>query len=110
MGTIPEGIYKCRICGDYKGIAKYSDFNWKGSMFEDMGYGKKEEEFILPCFCESTLLCSKCKKNKIYRSMSMEYNEKDNSIWFRPCFASLVPCKECRTKGGTITDSCPAQR
>ena len=110
MGTIPGGIYKCGICGDYKGTAKYSDFSWGGSIFEDMGYGQKKEQFVVHCFCDSTIFCQKCKKNKIYGSGSEYYNEKDNRIWFRPCFASMVSCKECRTNGGKIADSCPAQR
>ena len=108
MGKIPEGLIKCEVCNIYRGEVMGRDINWGVYVLRDE-MEKMEEPLTILCLCESTLLCSKCKKNKIYRSGSMRYDERDNSIWFRPCFASLVPCKECRTKGGTVVDSCPAQ-
>ncbi len=92
---IPEGLYRCKQCGEYKGEAMKKDLNWEGGLNEE---AEKNEEYInVSCLCDG-ILCHKCKKNKIRRPISNSYDEESNSIWHTPYFSAQFGCVECREK------------
>lgn len=72
---IPEGLFKCKTCGEYKGKVKPKNLKVK-------------------CLCDG-ILCSRCKKNKIHRPISNSYDPKTNEIFHHPWFTGWMVCSEC---------------
>jgi hypothetical protein len=96
---IPEGLSKCKKCGEYKGEVKEKDLNW-GDSFKKVEAEKSEEYLTVSCLCDG-ILCQICKKNKIHRPISNSYDEKDNHILHHPYFTGMMGCGECREKNRT---------
>ncbi len=93
---IPEGLYKCEKCGEYKGRVKEKDLNWEDTYFKEDAE-KSEECLGVTCLCEG-ILCPKCKKNKIHRPISNSYDKETNTIWHSPWFSGMKVCDECRER------------
>lgn len=96
----PEGLYKCKKCGEYKGSVMEKDLNWNGS-FHKTEAEKSEEYLTASCLCDG-ILCPICKKNKIHRPISNSYDEKDNDILHHPYFTGMMGCDECREESDII--------
>jgi hypothetical protein len=93
---IPEGLYKCEKCGEYKGRVKKKDLNWDDSSFK-VETEKGEEYLTVSCLCDG-ILCSKCKKNKIHRPISNSYCEESNTIEHWSWLTGMMGCEKCREK------------
>jgi len=96
---IPEGIVKCDKCGEYKGKVKKKDLNWNSLISEEAG----EEYVTASCICDG-ILCPKCKKNKIRRPGSNEYDVEENEIWHSPILPCTRVCDECRASKEVVKE------
>lgn len=96
QSTIPEGLVKCEVCGEYGGQVMEKDLDWEGS-FDKEDADKSEEHLTISCLCDG-ILCRICKTNKIHRPISNYYDEESNSIWHIPYFGATVGCAECRDR------------
>jgi hypothetical protein len=91
---IPEGLYKCERCGEYKGKVMEKDLTWDNSFNKTE---KSEEYLTVSCLCDG-ILCNKCKKNKIHRPTSNSYNEEENNVLHHPYLSGIMDCGECKEK------------
>ncbi len=99
--NVPLGLFKCQVCGFYKGKAKSKDLNWEYSF--DRETRTKSEDYIgVSCLCDGPL-CPQCKKTRVFRPCSNIYYPEDNHIEHVPvpvCALQLF-CDECRKKERT---------
>lgn len=93
---IPEGLYRCDKCGEYKGKVKAKDLNWD-YYFDREKMEKSEEILSASCLCDG-ILCPKCKKNKIHRPISNSYDPETNTIEHWPYFTGMMGCRKCEEK------------
>jgi hypothetical protein len=70
---IPNGLTKCAACGEYRGKVHASALNWNWERPDD-----PERRIGVTCLCDG-ILCSRCKRNKIHRPIT-------------------IPCAECQSK------------
>ncbi len=96
---IPKGLYKCLECGKYKGNVKRGDLN------NDCNESESEEMITVTCLCNGGLLCPKCKKTRIWKPESNEYDPNTNTVWYLSGMAGMNPkyklflkdgCEECK--------------
>jgi len=85
---IPEGLYKCEKCDEYKGKVKVDPNNMLS--VDELG-----KALTVSCLCGG-VLCPQCKKNKIHRPISNSYDEKSNTIVHWPYFTGMAGCEKCR--------------
>ena len=91
---IPDGLYRCEKCGEYKGRVMAKDLNWDDNAIKETK--KESEEYIdVSCLCEG-ILYPKCKTNKIHRPISNSYYEESNTIGRWPYFTGMIGCEKCR--------------
>jgi hypothetical protein len=88
---IPEGLYKCPKCGEYRGKVKVKDLHW--------GFlgAPREKYTTASCLCEG-ILCGRCKKNLIHKPGSNQYDPEANEVWHWPGMCAMMPCSKCRAK------------
>ena len=91
--SVPNGLSRCPVCGEYKGSARAGDLNWN---FPPLA-PDPESSIKVTCLCDG-ILCRRCKRNKIHRPISNSYSPASNSIGHWPYFSGLLPCDECREK------------
>jgi len=91
---IPNGLYKCEQCGEYKGKVMEKDLNWD-NYFNKAEVEKSEKYLTVSCLCDG-IICPKCKKNKIHRPISNSYNVENNTIEHWPYFTGMMGCSECK--------------
>lgn len=97
QSTVPNGLYKCEKCGEYKGSVKHKDLNWDGSVFDTAEVEESQKILTVSCLCDG-ILCPKCQKNKIHRPVSNSYDLETNTIEHWPWFTGMAGCEECRKK------------
>ena len=93
---IPKGLVKCKVCGRYKGEVKEKDLNWDG-YFAQADKETSNKHLSVSCLCEG-ILCPKCKKNRIPKPISNNYDEESNQVWHTPAFMGMAGCSECRAQ------------
>lgn len=117
---IPKGLYKCEVCGEYKGKVLKRDLNWgdddvdvvesikrvtgrdQNDLEKDLSairdaQRQSEEITTVSCLCDG-ILCPRCKKNKIHRPISNSYDPESNTIGHWPYFTGMMGCEKCRKK------------
>mgnify|MGYP001558969527 CR=1 FL=1 len=122
---IPKGLYKCEVCGKYKGKVLRRDLNWghddinvvesikrvtgrdQTELEKDLStlrdiQRQSEEIITVSCLCDYTILCPKCKKTKfIYKPGSNEYDPETNTVWYTSGMMGMFTpkiCEKCRKK------------
>ena len=77
--SVPEGLEKCPVCGEYKGRVKCKDLNWEGSGFREKNE-KDETPIGISCRCEG-VWCPDCGRFLMRRPVSNYYDpEKNRSV------------------------------
>ena len=110
-GSVPEGLEKCMICGEYKGRVKSRNLNWDNVPFKEQ-YKISEEQIRVSCWCDS-IVCPHCGKGTIRRPATNYYVAQDNRIVHVPYFRSSFGCRECgfiTKKPKSVTESVSGQK
>ena len=94
---VPKWLVKCEVCSCYKGTRYVRKRKKDQDALDKEIIEEGEKSMEVQCLCDG-ILCSKCKKNMIYRPISNYYDEETGKIWHRPYFGYLIPCAECRAK------------
>ena len=93
QSKIPDGLYKCPKCGEYKGKVQEKDLNWEGSSREKTG-PTSEEYLTVSCLCDG-ILCPRCHKNQMHRPVSNCYEEELNKVLHYSALIGWGGCQEC---------------
>jgi hypothetical protein len=91
---VPEGLSRCPICDEYKGVmalGHLTGFSSSIYRFED-----SSTPLTVQCICDG-ILCRTCNKNRIHRPISNTWDER-GGFGHMPYFAAMMPCKDCRAK------------
>ena len=82
--SVPKGLEKCPVCGEYKGSIKCKDLNWEGSGFREKNE-KDEKPIIISCRCEG-VRCPDCGRFLMRRPISNYYDPEKNRSVHVPLF------------------------
>ena len=100
--TVPPGMVKCDVCGEYRGTAKIGELSWDDHIKvfgTPIRIPERDPEEVrsASCLCQGSL-CRRCNKNKVHRSGTNSYCPEANTIEHWPWFSNMIPCGECRAK------------
>ncbi len=79
---IPDGLEKCEVCGEWKGVCLYRD-----DVLREYVWGRAH------CVCENDSLCRRCRRQLYRRKIGADYYNEDRGLvhvpffvaWFHKC-------------------------
>jgi|ERR1700733_420327 hypothetical protein len=97
---VPEGLSRCPICNEYRGVMALRDLpNFSSSIYR---YEEPSTPLRVQCICDG-ILCRTCNKNRIHRPISNRWDER-GGFGHMPYFTAMIPCKDCRAKKNAEED------
>lgn len=91
---VPEGLSRCPICGEYRGVMRLGHVSgFDSSIFR---YEEPSTSLTVQCICDG-VLCPICKKNRFHRPISNTWTER-GGFGHVPYFRGWFPCDECYRK------------
>jgi hypothetical protein len=89
--SVPNGLVKCSVCGDYKGAVREGDLNRE--------HPPINPNSLIEVSCRCTwIVCTRCGIGKMRRPISNYYDEKDNGVWHSSFVTGWIGCESCRDK------------
>jgi hypothetical protein len=87
--SVPNGLVKCSVCGDYNGTVRERDLNRERSPIDPNS--------LIEVSCRWTwIVCTRCGIGKMRRPISNYYDEKDNRVWHSSFITGWMGCESCR--------------